>query len=38
LDKGNKLKGSRRLTKEGGIGCMEKRKKEEEESVKKIGC
>jgi hypothetical protein len=31
LDKGNKLKGSWRLTKEEGIGCMWKSKKEEEE-------
>jgi hypothetical protein len=31
LDKGNKLKGSWRLTKEEGIVCMWKRKKEEEE-------
>jgi hypothetical protein len=31
LDKGNKLKGSWRLTKEGGIVCMWKGKKEEEE-------
>jgi hypothetical protein len=31
LDKGNKLKGSRRLTKEEGIVCMEKSKREEEE-------
>jgi hypothetical protein len=31
LDKGNKLKGSWRLTKEGGIMCMWKSKKEEEE-------
>jgi hypothetical protein len=31
LDKGNKLKGSWRLTKEKGIVCMGKSKKEEEE-------
>jgi hypothetical protein len=31
LDKGNKLKGSWRLTKEEGIGCMWKSKKECEE-------
>ncbi len=31
LDKGNKLKGSWRLTKEEGIRCMEKKRKEEEE-------
>ncbi len=31
MDKGNKLKGSWRLTKEGGIVCMWKGKKEEEE-------
>jgi hypothetical protein len=31
LDKGNKLKGSWRLTKEEGIVCMEEEKKEEEE-------
>ncbi len=31
LDKGNKLKGSWRLTKEEGMGCMGERKKEKEE-------
>ncbi len=31
LDEGNKLKGSWRLTKEGGIVCMWKGKKEKEE-------
>ncbi len=31
MDKGNKLKGSWRLTKEEGIVCMRKCKKEEEE-------
>ena len=33
LDKGNKLKGSWRLTKEEGIVCMGKKEKEEENEV-----